>query len=295
MRSSQLKTEKMPSEFRPETSVKKQFDLTGKKIAITGGAGFLGGHFAEAVAEMGGVPLLLDINPAEIEKTIGRLAQLGFTAHGFVLDLTNPAAVTDVVDVMAAAHGTIDVLINAVAFTLRSLQEGGEGFFAPFEEYEKALWQVSLDVNLTGTFLITQAVGKVMKRQRRGVIINIASDVAVISPDHRIYKPDPASGYAGVPFNSPIGYSVTKAGLLAFTRYLATYWAEDGIRVNSLSPAGTSRNYDPQFVAQLAFRIPLGRMASPEEYKGPIVFLASDASSFMTGANLIVDGGRTAW
>ena len=121
-----------------------------------------------------------------------------------------------------------------------------------------------------------------MKSQQKGVVINIASDVAVISPDHRIYKPDERVDYEGVEFNTPIGYSATKAGMLAMTRYLATYWAEDGIRVNSFSPAGVYRDHDPKFVEQLSARIPLGRMAS-------------DASSFMTGANLIVDGGRTAW
>ena len=178
---------------------------------------------------------------------------------------------------------------------MKNLLEGGKGFFAPFEEYEKDLWQISLDVNLTGTFLITQAIGKIMKSQKRGVIINIASDVAVISPDHRIYEPDEHFDYKGVPFNTPIAYPVTKAGILSFTRYLATYWAKDGIRVNSISPAGVFRDHDPKFVEQLAFRIPLGRMAFPQELKGPIVFLASDASSFMTGANLIVDGGRTCW
>ena len=135
-----------------------------------------------------------------------------------------------------------------------------------------------------------------MKQSKRGTIVNIASDVAVISPDHRIYEPDETSNYKGVPFNTPIAYSVSKAGILAFSRYLATYWAKDGIRVNSLSPAGVYRDtLDPDFVDQLVYRIPLGRMAKPEELKGPIVFLCSDASSFITGQNLIVDGGRTIW
>ncbi len=280
---------------KPESSVKKRFDLTGKRILITGGAGFLGLHFAEAVAEMGGVPILLDLRTEDVSRGVERLTGLGYAADGFMLDLTNAAAVAGVVKEIVAKHATIDVLINAAAFAMKSLREGGKDFFAPFEDYREELWQVSLDVNLTGTFLITQAVGRVMKQQRRGVVINIASDVAIISPDHRIYQPDEKSGYPGVPFNTPIAYPVTKAGLLSLTRYLATYWAKDGIRVNSFSPAGVYRDHDPKFVEQLAFRIPLGRMAFPEEYKGPIVFLASDASSFMTGANLVVDGGRTIW
>jgi NAD(P)-dependent dehydrogenase (short-subunit alcohol dehydrogenase family) len=134
-----------------------------------------------------------------------------------------------------------------------------------------------------------------MREQQRGAVVNIASDVAVISPDHRIYEPDERFDYEGVNFNTPLAYSVSKAGILAFTRYLATYWAKHGIRVNSVSPAGVWRGHDPKFVEQLAFRIPLGRMAFPQELMGPVVFLASDASSFITGANLMVDGGRTIW
>ena len=138
-------------------------------------------------------------------------------------------------------------------------------------------------------FLVAQAVGKVMRERKNGVIVNIASDVGMISPDHRIYK-DLAGG-----FNTPIAYATTKAGLLNFTRYLATYWAPYNIRVNSLSPAGVYDNQDPEFVRRLSDLIPLGRMAHKDEYKGAIIFLVSDASSFMTGFNLVVDGGRTCW
>jgi NAD(P)-dependent dehydrogenase (short-subunit alcohol dehydrogenase family) len=280
---------------QPESSVKKQYDLSNKNVIITGGSGFLGLHFAEAIAEMGGFPILLDIDSDGVNKAISHLEQQGIKADGFILDLTDLNQVKATIDQVEKKYTHIDVLINAAAFAMKNLQQGGGDFFAPFEEYDKGLWEVSVDINLTGTFLITQAVGKVMKRHKKGVIINIASDVAVISPDHRIYEPDERFNYKGVPFNTPIGYSVTKSGILAFTRYLATYWAKDGIRVNSFSPAGVYRNHDPKFVEQLAFRIPIGRMAFPQEYKGPIVFLASDASSFMTGANLVVDGGRTIW
>jgi NAD(P)-dependent dehydrogenase (short-subunit alcohol dehydrogenase family) len=280
---------------QPESSVKKQFDLTGRIVVVSGGAGFLGLHFAEAVAEMGGIPVLLDIDSKSVDLAVSKLQDLGYDADGFVFDMTKPESVLQVVEQIEKKYKRIDVLINSAAFAMKNLQQGGEKFFAPFEEYEKDLWEVSLDVNLTGTFLLTQAIGKLMRQLNNGAIINIASDVAIISPDHRIYKPDKRFDYKGVDFNNPIGYSVTKAGILAFTRFLATYWAEFGIRVNSFSPAGVYRNHDPKFVEQLAFRIPLGRMAFPQEYKGPIVFLASDASSYMTGANLVVDGGRTAW
>ena len=136
--------------------------------------------------------------------------------------------------------------------------------------------------------------GKIMKNANKGAIVNIASDVAVISPDHRIYEPDEKYDYEGVPFNTPASYSVSKAGVLALTRYLATYWALFGIRVNSISPAGVFNNQDPKFIDKLS-SIPLGRMAYPEELKGPVVFLCSEASSFITGTNIMVDGGRTIW
>ena len=285
----------MPELTQTESSVKKQFDLSNKKIVITGGGGFLGGYFAEAIGEMGGMPILLDIEQNGIDEAVSRLSGQGIVSEGYRLDITNCKQVLKVIEQVVEKHKTIDVLINAAAFAMKNLQDGGEKFFAPFEEYDSTLWQISLDVNLSGTFLITQAVGRVMKKQSMGVVINVASDVAIISPDHRIYEPNKHYNYQGVSFNTPIAYAVAKAGILSFTRYLATYWAKDGIRVNSVSPAGIYRNHDPKFVEQLACRIPMGRMAFPQELKGPIVFLASNASSFMTGANLVVDGGRTIW
>lgn len=285
----------MSSFPKPATSVKSQLDLTGRIAVVTGGAGFLGGHFADALAEMGARPVVLDLHQPAVDDAVARLRRAGHDARGWALDITSVEAVRGIVAAIGEAVGRVDILVNAAAFAMKNLQAGGASFFAPFEDYDPKLWQVSLDVNLTGTFLVTQAVGAMMKQQRRGAIINLASDVGVISPDHRIYQADPQSGYPGVAFNTPIAYSVSKAGLLAFTRYLATYWASDGIRVNALSPAGVFREQDPQFIDQLASRIPLGRMAFPEEMKGPLVFLASDASSFMTGHNLVVDGGRTIW
>ena len=280
---------------QPESSVKKQYDLSGKNIVITGGAGFLGRNFAEAMAEMGGFPILLDVNADYVNEAVDSLGSKGYKADGFVIDITDKANVKAVVQAIAAKHQQVHVLINAAAFAMKNLQEGGAGFFAPFEDYEENLWQISLDVNLTGTFLITQEIGKIMKANQYGIIINVASDVALISPDHRIYQANDRYDYKGVSFNTPIAYPVTKAGILSFTRYLATYWAKEGIRVNSISPAGVYRNQDEKFVEQLVERIPLRRMAFPEELKGPIVFLASEASSFMTGGNLIIDGGRTIW
>ena len=281
--------------MKKKKTVKEQLDLTGKNVVITGGAGFLGSYFAEGIAEMGGIPILVDMDQQNTEKATNILTDKGHSAFGYSLDICNQKQVEETFSTIFSNHSHIDCLINGAAFAMKNLQDGGDDFFAPFEDYLLSNWQMSIDVNLTGTFLITQIVGKLMKNAQKGSIINIASDVAIISPDHRIYEADVSMNYDGVDFNTPAAYSVSKAGILAFTRYLATYWARDGIRVNSISPAGVFRNQDSKFVEVLSSRIPLGRMAYPEELKGPIVFLCSDASSYITGSNLVVDGGRTIW
>jgi len=278
-----------------KVTVKEQLDLTGKNIVITGGAGFLGLHFAEGVAEMGGVPILIDLDYDSIKKAINFLNEKKIKTYGYSLDITSSDKIKEVFQKIIINHQHLDCLVNAAAFAMKNLEKGGKDFFETYEKYSLEYWQRSIDVNLTGTFLITQTVGRLMKESKKGSIINIASDVAIISPDHRIYKKDESLGYGGVDFNTPAAYSVSKAGVLSLSRYLATYWAKDGIRVNSISPAGVFRNQDPGFIKMLSSRIPLGRMANPEELKGPVVFLCSEASSYMTGANLIVDGGRTIW
>lgn len=273
--------------------VHQLFDLTDRVAIITGGAGMLGLKHAEAIAEMGGIPVLVDLQAERCQAAEQHIRQmLGSEALGVRADITVKDQVQDMVKQVMARYGRIDILINNAALTVKGGGGDFDDYFAPFEEYPECLFELALRVNLTGTFLVTQAVGQVMVAQRRGVIVNIASDVAIISPDHRIYQD---MTYAGKPFNTPIAYSMSKAALLAFTRYLATYWADKGIRVNALSPAGVYDNHDPEFVQRLSNLIPLGRMAHKDEYKGAIIFLCSDASSFMTGANLIVDGGRTCW
>ncbi|MBI2889496.1 MAG: SDR family oxidoreductase [Nitrospirae bacterium] len=267
-------------------SVENRFDLSGRVALVTGGAGFLGVQHAEAIAEAGGTPVLLDLPHAQPEVAARRLErEYGVAAAGFDVDLTCREQVDEVIGATQARFGRIDVLVNNAALTGKN--ETVEGLFARFEEYPLGAWKRALDVNLTGTLLVTQAVGKVMCAAGRGVIVNLASDVGVISPDHRIYE--------GMSFNSPVSYSMCKAALLAFTRYLATYWAPQRIRVNALSPAGAYDGQDSVFVSRLSRLIPMGRMARKDEYKGAMLFLCSDASSFMTGANLVVDGGRTCW
>jgi len=274
------------------TATEQLFDLTGRVAVITGGAGMLGGKHAEAIVELGGTAVLLDVQEAASTAAAERIRAGGGDAWGVGADITDAAQVRAAVERIVERYGRIDILINNAALTVKGGGAAFGDYFAPFEEYPEALFDLALRVNLTGAFLVTQAVGPVMAAQGRGVIVNIASDVAVISPDHRIYA---GMTYGDKPFNTPIAYSMSKAALLAFTRYLATYWATAGIRVNALSPAGVLDGHDPAFVERLASCIPMHRMADRDEYKGAIAYLCSDASSFMTGANLIVDGGRTAW
>jgi NAD(P)-dependent dehydrogenase (short-subunit alcohol dehydrogenase family) len=275
------------------SSVRELFNLNGRVAIITGGAGMLGLKHAEAIAEMGGIPVLVDLQEERCKAAEEHIRLMfGGEALGIQADITAKAQVQGLVAQVMARHGRIDILINNVALTVKGGGTAFDNYFSPFESYPENLFELALKVNLTGAFLVTQAVGHVMIAQARGAIVNIASDVAVISPDHRIYR---GMTYGGKPFNTPIAYSMSKAAVLAFTRYLATYWANKGIRVNALSPAGVYDDHDPAFVEQLSNLIPLGRMAHKDEYKGAIIFLCSDASSFMTGANLIVDGGRTAW
>lgn len=275
--------------------VRELFDLTGRVGIITGGAGMLGMQHGAAIAEMGGHIVVADLSAETATKCAGEITdQYGAEAIGVCVDITDKSQVEAMVAKAMARFGRIDILINNAALTVKGGGERTSDYFAPFEDYPLDLWQAALEVNLTGMFLCCQAVGKIMVAQQSGVVLNIASDVGNISPDHRIYK-DAVNPHTREPFNTPIAYATTKAGVINFTRYLATYWADKGIRVNCISPGGVYAGHDPGFVQDLTSRIPLGRMAHFDEYKGAVLFLVSDASSYMTGANLIVDGGRTAW
>ncbi len=276
-------------------SVKKAFDLTGRTAVITGGAGMLGRMHAEAIAEAGGQPVLVDLDRKRLDQATDEIGRaFNVKTLGIRADITKKADVTAMVKEILEKFPRIDVLINNAALTVKKGSEELNGYFSEFENYPLELWEEALGVNLTGMFLCTQAVGKVMVKQGGGVIINIASMAGMVGPDHRIYE-GVKSPYSGKPFNMPVSYSTTKAGVINFTRYLATYWAEKKIRVNSLSPGGVYDGHDETFVKNYSWRVPLGRMADRDEYKGAILFLASDASSYMTGANLVVDGGWTAW
>lgn len=271
------------------------FDLTGRVAIITGGAGLLGVKHAQAVARAGGIPVLFDIQQAAAEARAKEIAaEHGVDASGFAVDITDESAVQRSLETVLARHGRVDILINNAANNPK--QEASDGKkveWSRLENFPRKQWEADMAVGVTGAFLCSQVFGTKMAEQGKGVILNVASDLALIGPDQRIYrKPGLADSEQPV---KPVTYSVVKAALVGLTRYLATYWANRGVRVNSMTPGGVYQNQPAEFVEKLTNLIPMGRMANVDEYQGAVLFLCSDASSYMTGANLAIDGGRTAW
>ena len=286
----------MYEEIIIHNSVKKQFDLSGKSAIITGGAGFLGIQFAEAISEMGGYPLLIDINKKGLVAAEKKLKHEGFVnVSSYEVDITNAKECQTVFEKIWTDFSAIDILINSAALTKEGSEQANVDFFGPFEDLDQKVWEKGINMNLTATQITCKIIGRLMAKKGKGSIINIASDVGIISPNQTIYEPNEISGYKGVDFNTPSFYSVGKAGVIHLTKYLATYWAKKNVRVNCISPAGVYKDHESGFVKKLSEQIPMGRMALPNEFKGAITFLSSDASSFVTGHNLVIDGGRTIW
>lgn len=270
------------------------FRLDGRVALVTGGAGLLGRRYCEALLDAGGLVVVGDVDGRRADALADELG--GERALGIGLDVADERSVQSCVDAAVARFGRLDILVNNAALTVRG---GSESFspadyFAPFEEYGRAVWQRALDVNLTGMVLCAQAAGRQMLAQGSGVVVNVSSTYGVVAPDQRIYA-GVKSPYAETGFNTPVSYAVTKTAVLGLTRYLSTYWGERNIRVNALTPHGVYDHHDEAFVRNFVYRSPMGRMARNDEYRGALLFLVSDASSYMTGANLVVDGGWTAW
>jgi len=274
------------------TDLRQTFDLTGRVAVITGGAGLLGRHHAAAIAGAGGIPVLVDLPRADPGAVAARMGQDGRVAAGYAADITRESEIARVRDSVMTAFGRIDILINNAANNPK-VEEAGSDAWARVEAFPPEVWESDIAVGLTGAFLCCKVFGSEMAKIGRGVILNIASDLSVISPDQRLYR------RAGLPDEQqpvkPVTYSVVKTGLVGLTRYLATYWAAQGVRVNALSPGGVFTGQPVDFVQRLSERIPLGRMATDDEYEGAVIFLCSDASSYLTGANLVIDGGRSCW
>ncbi len=268
------------------------FSLEGRVAIVTGGAGFLGVRHAEAIAAAGGVPVLADIRGADAEARASEVATAyGVPAVGVECDVTRPESIEALLRVVVEQLGRLDILVNNAANNPK-VETPGQSF-SRLERFPTEQWSADIAVGLTGPFLCAKIIGSMFAAQKRGVIVNISSEYGIIAPDQRLYEE------VGLPAEEqpvkPVTYSVVKAGLHGLTLYLATYWAHAGVRVNTISLGGVEGGQPAAFLERAAAHIPMGRMAQPRDVQGALVYLCSDAAAFVTGANLVVDGGKTIW
>lgn len=272
-----------------------RFDLTGRTALITGAAGMLGREHAAALLEVGALVVLTDVDEERLQVAVRELAELFKEPQVIArrMDVTDSESIRSVAQSLSEEGLHVQVLVNNAAVDAIPGSTTLDGD-SRLETFQTERWNAEIAVGLTGAFLCSQVFGTLMALSRLpGVILNIASDLAVIAPDQRIYhRPGADTGPQPV---KPVSYSVVKAGLLGLTRYLSTYWLDSAIRVNSLSPGGVQVDQESEFVERLSSLIPLGRMAQRDEYRSAVQFLCSDASAYMTGHNLVIDGGRSVW
>lgn len=273
-----------------------RFNIEGRVCVVTGGSGLLGLRHAEAILEGGGVPVLVARNLKGLEKTKDTLVQEyggDIVVELAVADITDRASLEVLCRDLLEKYGHVDVLINNAAANPKV--EGGSKNLGAirFPYFPLEMWNQDIAVGLTGAFLCAQVFGEQMEKQGSGVILNISSDYGLISPDQRIYRKE------GVPDDrqiiKPVSYPVVKHALIGLTKYLATYWADKGIRVNTLCPASLYNGQDEEFVSKISNLIPLGRMSRPDEYVCTVLYMISDAATYMTGSTVVIDGGRTIW
>ncbi len=260
---------------------------------ITGGAGLLGRQHALAIAEAGGVGVLWDVDAARVADAARDVtSQTGRACHPMVVDITDLSRVEEAADEVRAAFGDVRILINNAANDPKVKAETGVQW-SRLEHFPLDVWERDLAVGLTGALVCTRVLGSRMAAAGGGVILNIASDLGIVAPDQRLYR------QSGLPAElqpvKPVTYSIVKHGLVGLTRYVATYWAQEGVRCNALAPGGVLAGQPDAFREAVEFRIPMGRMAAPDEYRGAVQFLVSDASSYVNGTVLVADGGRTVW
>lgn len=273
-----------------------KFKIPGKVVIITGGAGMLGIKHAEAVIEGDGIPVLLDIS----NETLDTAADMLIDKYGnntqiekMTADITQYSQIRETCSILQNKYGHIDILINNAANNPKMESPVQNMGAVQFENFSAEMWMEDIAVGLSGAFFCSQIFGAVMAEQKAGVILNISSDLGIIAPDQRIYRKEYLSDEMQTV--KPVSYSVVKHGLLGLTKYLATYYAQKGIRCNALCPGGVYNGQDDDFLEKITNLIPLGRMAEAEEYKCTILYMISEASKYMTGSIVVVDGGRTCW
>ena len=277
-------------------SPSSRYDLTGRTALVTGAGGLLGRQHVAALSEAGARVVVTEIGLAQAEAAVTALKQSTPSADlvALALDVTSQDSVRAANEQLAGRGVTVDILVNNAAIDPKVTSSPGVMHSSRFEAFPVPQWQTEIAVGLTGAMLCAQEFGGQMARRGRGVILNIASDLGVIAPDQRLYRQPHVTREEEQPVK-PVTYSVIKHGLIGLTKYLATYWADHGVRVNAISPGGVFNNQDPAFVERLTRLIPMGRMAEVDEYRAAVQFLCSDASSYMTGQNLVMDGGRSVW
>jgi NAD(P)-dependent dehydrogenase (short-subunit alcohol dehydrogenase family) len=264
------------------------FSLNNKVAIVTGALGLIGKNHCFALAEAGANVVACDLNGEMCDEFAKNLPN---DSIGVGVDITNPESLKNLRDEVLNKFGKVDILVNNAAINdmfenpLAALEQ------SMFENYPLEMWKKSLEVNVTGMFLCSQIVGTEMAKRKYGSIINVASTYGMVAPDQSLYKNEEGEQTF---YKSP-AYPATKGAVISFTKFLAAYWGSAGVRVNTLSPGGVENSQNEFFIKNYSNRTPLGRMAAPTDYKGAVVYLASDASAYMTGANLVVDGGWTAW
>jgi NAD(P)-dependent dehydrogenase (short-subunit alcohol dehydrogenase family) len=273
-----------------KSNYRNLFELKGKTAVVTGAVGILGQRFCRGLAEFGAQVVVVDLDQERCTALAGELERdYGTAALGAACNVADPASVANLVEQVVGRFGAIHVLHNNAASKSADL----DAFFASTEDYSLAEWRRIMSVNIDGMFLVAQAVGKQMLKQGTGgSIVQTASVYGLVSSDKRIYE---GSFYLGRQISNPAVYSTSKAAVVGLTRFLACNWADARIRVNALVPAGVESGQNETFKARYSARVPLGRMAQADEMVGALVYLASDASSYMTGHCLVVDGGLSAW
>lgn len=268
------------------SAVQDIFDLTDRVVLVTGAAGLIGSHFCKTLAKAQARVIAADIDPSGINAIVEKLHSQELAIEGLQMDITDPASIRSVMHMIEEKWGKLDVLVHCAALDPKFDPQHKEAHHTTFEDFPLETWKRAIDVNLTGAFLCTQEAAKLMGKKGHGNIILFSSIYGLVAPDQRVYE----EGSFKPPY-----YSVAKAGILGLTRYTASYYAGRNIRVNALSPGGIYNNHEEAFVKAYSARSIMGRMGQVSELDGALLFLASDASSYMTGSNLVVDGGWTAW